>query len=111
MHHLDLGLFIYQIKYTEALLKSINNSLVEKMNKRLKDIPRHPGLKIFTKGLQSIARLTAQEYRNLMKVMVFVVDEIYDKNLTEVYVKWNKMYIMSRLEIFKENDLEKFQVN
>jgi hypothetical protein len=46
-----------------------------------------------------------------MKVMVFIVDELYDKKLSEVYVKWNKMYMMSRLEEFTESDLVQFQVN
>jgi hypothetical protein len=31
----------------------------------------------------------------LMKVMVFVVDDlIQDKNLSEVYVKWNEILIL-----------------
>jgi hypothetical protein len=107
MHHLDLGLYHYQIEYTKELLEK---SLVDKMNRRIVAIPRHSGLKIFSKGLQSIARLTANEYRDIMKVMVFVIDGLLDKNLTEVYVKWNEMYLLSRLEIFKESDLEKFQV-
>lgn len=110
MHHLDLGLFCYQIKYTKELLKSKDNSLVDEMNRRLAAIPRHPELKIFAKGLQSIALLTAKEYKHLMKVMVFVVDELCDKNLTEVYVRWNEMYRISRLEIFKESDLDHLQV-
>ena len=80
------------------------------MNERIEAIPRYPGLKIFSKGLQSIARLTASEHRDLMKVMVFVVDGLLSNDLSEVYVKWNEMYILSRLEIFKESDLEKFQV-
>ena len=75
------------------------------------EIPRHPNLKRFAKGLQSIARLTASEYRDIMKIMVFVVDGLSDKNLSEVYVKWNEMYSLSRLEIYKESDLQKFQVN
>ena len=46
-----------------------------------------------------------------MKVMVFVVDDLLqDKNLSKVYVKWNEMYLMSRLETFKESDLQKFQI-
>jgi hypothetical protein len=107
MHHLDLGLYHYQLEYTKELL---GRSLIDKFNRRIAAIPRHPGLKIFTRGLQSIARLTASEYRDIMKVMVFVVDGLLNKNLSEVYVKWNEMYILSRLEIFKESDLEKFQV-
>lgn len=110
MHHLDLGLFHYQIMYTKDLLKSGGKSLVDKMDQRIAMIPRHPGLKIFSGGLQSIARLTASEYRDLMKVMVFVVDNLVNKELSEVYVKWNNMYLMNRFESFKESDLENFQV-
>ncbi|RHZ67026.1 hypothetical protein Glove_303g60 [Diversispora epigaea] len=89
MHHLDLGLFHYQIKFTQALLQKQDSSLIE--------------------------------YRILMKVMVFVVDNLYEENknnvenfvenrkLSEVYTKWNKMYMMSRSEIFTESNLENFQ--
>ena len=45
-----------------------------------------------------------------MKIMVFVVDDLLNKNLSEVYVKWNKMYLISRLERFKKSDLKIFQV-
>jgi hypothetical protein len=123
MHHLDLGLFHYQINYTQELLKiQHGNYLVDEVNHRLSVIPRYPGLKIFSNGLQSIARLTANEYRNLMKVMVFVVDNLYEENtknvknyinnkkLVEIYEKWNEMYEISRNEIFKDSDLIKFEV-
>ncbi|RHZ77431.1 hypothetical protein Glove_178g11 [Diversispora epigaea] len=106
MHHLDLGLYHYQIEFIKGIL---GRSSIDKMNERIGAIPRYPGLKIFSKGLQSIARLTASEHRDLMKVMVFVVDGLLSDNLSEVYVKWNEMYILSRLKIFKESDLEKFQ--
>ncbi|RHZ52416.1 hypothetical protein Glove_461g11 [Diversispora epigaea] len=106
MHHLDLGLYHYQIEFTKGIL---GRSSIDKMNERIGAIPRYPGLKIFSKGLQSIARLTASEHRDLMKVIVFVVDGLLSDDLSEVYVKWNEMYILSRLEIFKESDLEKFQ--
>jgi hypothetical protein len=122
MHHLDLGLFHYQIDYTKEILKNQHgNSLLDEIDRRLAIIPRFPGLKIFTNGL-SIARLTANEYRNLMKVMVFVLDNLYDENtkgvenfiknkyLTQLYEKWNEMYEISRYEMFKESDLDKFQV-
>ncbi|GES87416.1 hypothetical protein GLOIN_2v1879550 [Rhizophagus clarus] len=102
MHHLDLGLFL------------------EEVDRRLAAIPRFPGIKIFSNGLQSIARLTASEYRSLMKVMIFVIDNLYDENnnevdnfvnnddLTKLYEYWNEMYILSRYEEFSESDLEKF---
>jgi hypothetical protein len=123
MHHLDLGLFHYQIDFTKKLIKAQHESfLVDEMDRRLAAIPRYPGLKIFSNGLQSIARLTANEYRDLMKVMIFVVDNLYSKNtknienfiknkdLAELYKKWIDMYMLSRYEIFKESDLDKLKV-
>ena len=58
-----------------------------------------------------------------MKVMIFVVNNLYDENdnsvenfvsnfeLTELYQHWNEMYILSRLEEFSESDLVKFNVS
>jgi hypothetical protein len=97
MHHLDLGLFQYQIDYTRKLLNQYKKSLVDEIDLRLAKIPRFPGLKIFTNGTQSIARLTANEYRDLMKVMIFVIDNLYvdtehfvkNKDLTMVYETLN----------------------
>src|SRR6266542_874887 len=118
MHHLNLGLFRYQIEHTKKLLESqYGKSLVDKMDHRLALIPRFPELKIFTNGIQSIARLTANEYRNLIKV---VVDNLYEdencesfvvnKDLVKLYKTWNKMYTISRYEMFKESKLIKFRV-
>ncbi|RHZ44430.1 hypothetical protein Glove_726g10 [Diversispora epigaea] len=109
MHHLDLGLFKYQIEFTTELLKLKPGKLVDGMNKRIAKIPRHSGLKVFKKGVQSLSRLTASEYRDMMKIMVFVVDGLYSEDLSNVYVKWNEMYLLSRLENFKESDLQDFQ--
>ena len=110
MHHLDLGLFKYQIEFTTELLKQEQRKLVDDMNQRIAKIPRHSDLKVFKKEVQSLSRLTASEYRDMMKIMVFVIDGLHSKNLSEVYVKWNEMYLLSRLENFKESDLQDFQV-
>ena len=123
MHHLDLDLFHYQIEYTREILKNMQgNSLLDEMDRRLSNIPRYMGLKIFSRGIQSIARFTTDEYRNLMKVIVFVIDNLYNNNvrnikffvknteLTILYQEWNEMYIISRYEEFSESDLKKFKV-
>jgi hypothetical protein len=122
LHHLDLGLFHYQIDYTKKLLgEQCGKSLNDEIDRRLAAIPRFSGLKIFTNGIQSIARLTANEYRNLMKIMIFVVDNLYKNNedvenfvknddLAKLYEAWNEMYAISRYENFKESDLVKFRV-
>ncbi|RHZ79932.1 hypothetical protein Glove_140g170 [Diversispora epigaea] len=63
------------------------------MNWKITLILKHLELKIFSGGLQSIALLIADNYRNIMKVMVFVIDDLLNKDLSEVYVKWNEMTI------------------
>ena len=116
MHHLDLGLFNYQITFTYDLLKqSYGASILDKVDKRLANIPRFPELKIFKNGIQSLSRITANEYRNLMKVMIFVLDnldisEALNKKLLNLYEVWNNMYIMSRSEEFDDQSLKDFEV-
>jgi hypothetical protein len=116
MHHLDLGLFKYQIIYTSSLLKDkYGASILETIDNRLANIPRFPELKIFKNGIQSLAGITASEYRNLMKVMIFVLDnldisESIQVKLMELYENWNNMYLLSRSEEFSDSDLEEFEV-
>jgi hypothetical protein len=57
-----------------------------------------------------------------MKVMIFVVNNLYGKNdkiienfvsnenLAKLYESWNEIYILSRSEEFSESDLVKFKV-
>jgi hypothetical protein len=127
MHHLDLGLFNYQVTFTRELLKELCGQLaVTELDNRLSSIPRFPGLKIFKNGLENIKRFTANEYRNMMKVFIFVIEGLiikhhkpsietnaakrYDNALVFVYYCWNKMYLCSRQEFFSESDLEEFEV-
>jgi hypothetical protein len=127
MHHLDLGLFNYQVTYTRELLKEWCGQIaVDELDNRLARIPRFPGLKIFKNGLENIKWFTADEFRNMMKVFLFVVEGIiikhrkssidpkvairYDRALADVFYRWNKMYLYSRREYFSESDLEEFKV-
>jgi len=55
-----------------------------------------------------------------MKVMIFVVDNLYknencenfvvNKDLVKLYKTWNNMYTISRYEMFKKSDLVKFKI-
>ena len=116
MHHLDLGLFNYQITFTYNLLKELHGaSILDKLDNRLANIPRFPELKIFKNGIQSLSRITANEYRNLIKVMIFVlnnlnISEELNKALLNLYEVWNNMYIMSRFEEFDDQNLKDFEV-
>ncbi|KAF0519168.1 zn-finger domain-containing protein [Gigaspora margarita] len=77
MHLLDLELFNYQITFIYNLLKELYRaSILDKLGNRLANIPRFPELKIFKNGIQSLFRIIANKYHNLMKVMIFVLDNL-----------------------------------
>jgi len=92
------------------------------MDHCLAAISHYPGLKIFFNSLKSIARLTASEYHDLIKVIIFIVDNLYKKNtknienfiknndLVELYKKWIDIYMLNRYEIFKKSDLNKLRI-
>jgi hypothetical protein len=121
MHHLDLGLFQYQLNFTKILInKQCGKSVTDKMNDRVTKIPHHKDLKSFSNGFLHLTLLTASEYRSLMKIMIFIVDDLYkdsgspnfikNNKITEVYLKWNKMYLLSRKENYEESDITLLQV-
>ncbi|KAF0369725.1 zn-finger domain-containing protein [Gigaspora margarita] len=90
MHYLDLGLFNYQIILYNLLKELYGASILDKLDNRLANIPRFPELKIFKNGIQSLSRITANKYCNLMKVMIFVLDnldisEALNKKLLNLY--------------------------
>ena len=85
IHYLDLSLFHYQIDYTRKIIKvQYEDSLLKETDHCLAAIPHYPGLKIFSNSLKSIVRLTASEYCDLMKVIIFVVDNLYKKNTKNI---------------------------
>ena len=129
MHHLDLGLFKYMLDYTQVLLiEQCGNWAIEEFNNRLAAIPRFTGLKIFHNGITAVQ--TADEHRMVMKVIISIIDGIFDDNnpyvkerkrrsknpyvssnqLASVYFSFICMYIMSRKEEFSEEDLNEFEV-
>ena len=127
IYHLDLGLFNYQVTYTRELLKELCGQIaVDELDNRLANIPRFPGLKIFKNGLENIKRFTANEFRNMMKVFIFVIEGLIVKHhkatisenqaiqadavLVNAYYHWNKMYLYSCREYFLESELNDFEV-
>ncbi|RHZ89808.1 hypothetical protein Glove_9g242 [Diversispora epigaea] len=120
MHHLDLGLFQHQLNFTKILInKQCGKSVIDEMNRRVKLISRYKDLKSFSNGFLHLTLLTVSEYRSLIKIMIFIVDELYEdsgspnfiKNnkITEVYLKWNKIYLLSRKENYEESDVTLLQ--
>ena len=80
MHHLDLGLYKYQVEYTrELLMEWYDANGVIEFDDRLTRIPGFSELKLFKHGLRNIKRFTAEEFRSIMQQLVFVVDGIICK--------------------------------
>lgn len=108
------------------MLKSICGQVaIDDFDQCLAEIPRFPGLKVFKKGLGNIKQFTADEFRNMMKVLVFVIEGLIikhckssipfntakrlDNALVELYVSWNKMYLFSQHDSFSQTDLVEFK--
>ncbi|RHZ76099.1 hypothetical protein Glove_203g97 [Diversispora epigaea] len=86
MYYLDLSLYSYQIKFTKKLLlEAEGRSLVDKMNKKSYINSKASGTNNIFKRIKLISLLTTDNYKNLMKVMVFVVDDLLDKDLSELH--------------------------
>lgn len=117
------------LDYTQILLiEQCGNWAIEEFNNRLAAIPKFPGLKIFNNGITAIQ--TADEHRMVMKVIISIIDGIFDDNdsrvkekrrksknqyissarLASVYFSFVNMYMMSRKEEFSEEDLNEFEV-
>ena len=110
---LDLGITKYLLEYTRGYLqRMVNNKAVKEMDHRLCAIPRYPGLIVFKNGLENISKFTANDYRNIMKVIVFVIDNLYDgcERLCNIFYTYLKMYMKLRQETFTEADLTELEV-
>ena len=90
------------------------------MNHRLCAIPHYLGLIILKNSLKNISKFTANDYHNIMKVIIFVIDNLYRDykderiscdRLCNVFYIYLKMYMMLHQESFTDMDLEKLQVN
>ena len=80
-------------------MDDLGGSAVQQIDERLAVIPRFQRLTQFPEGLKTLKLYTAGHYRTLMKVMVFVLDDLLhaEKNnqLIDLYVQWNYMYMFS----------------
>ena len=117
MYHIDLGLFKYQLEFTQKILKKVRGLELQKIfNERLRQILRFLSLKLLSKVGQ-LKVMTASDYRHIMKIAIFALNKIFSeenkitcKELCELYTKFNKMYTMSRQESYTENELNIFEV-
>ena len=106
------------MEFIQEILKEVRRTdLQKKFDNRLCQISRFPGLKLFNK-LGHLNVITASDYRHIMKISLFALDEIFGdwngeitcKELCEFYMKFSKIYIMSK-ESYIEKDLEVFEVS
>ena len=113
MHLQKIGLFPYMLDYTrDMLMRQHENQILSIMDHQLATITRFNNLRILKKGYQQGAKFTGGEMRDVMKIIVFVLDELYMtdrqidsdtiscKKLIQCYIKFIKMYITSRKDKF-----------
>ena len=81
MHHVDLGLFKYQLEFTQEILKEVGGvELLKEFDVRLRQIPRFPGLKLINK----FGQLKVADYRHIMKITIFALNDIFEDS-------WNQL--------------------
>ena len=120
MHMLDLGIAKYLLEFTRVYLqRKVSSKAVKEMDHRLCTIPRYQGLTVLKNGLENVSKFTANDYRNIMKVIIFVLDNLYYdykeggitcERLCIIFHKYLKMYMMLRHETFTEIDLTELEV-
>ena len=121
MHMLDLGITKYLLEFTrEYLQRKVNAKATKVMDHRLCEIPRYPGLIILKNGLENVSKFTANDYRNIMKVIIFVTDNLYEnykeggfpcERLCNIFHKYLIMYMKLRQESFTDTELIELEVN
>src|SRR6266487_3268500 len=78
MHLQEIGLFSYMLDYTrDMLIYQCNNQILSIMDTRLATITRFNGLRILKKGYRQGSKFTGGEMRDVMKIIVFVLDDLY----------------------------------
>ena len=96
MHHIDLGLFKYQLEFTQEILKEVGGAELQKVfDHRLRLIPRFPDLKLISKVGQ-LKVITTVDYRHIMKIVLFALNDIFD-------VKWNGNLAMNFVVCIKSS--------
>ena len=126
MHLQEISLFPYMLDFTrDMIMRQSGNRIITKMDNRLATITPFSGLRILRNGYQQGTRFTGAEMRDVMKIIIFVLDELYTsddttkhqindfvdcKKLVQCFMKFVKMYITSRKEKFNEDELNDFEV-
>ncbi|CAB4404096.1 unnamed protein product [Rhizophagus irregularis] len=78
MHLQEIGLFPYMLDYTRNMIaQQCGNQFLTKMDNRLGTITPYNNLRILSKGYQQGVKFTGAEMRDVMKIIIFVLDELY----------------------------------
>ena len=121
MHMLDLSITKYLLEFThEYLQQKVDTKAVKEIDHRLCKILCYSGLIILKNSLENISKFTANNYCNIMKVIIFITDNLYKdykeggipcKRLCSMFCLYLKMYMMLRQESFTDMELAELQVN
>ena len=94
IHYCDLGLFNYQVNFTQNYIwLHCEQEGIDEFDKHLAAISRFSDLKSFKYSLSNIACFTVTEFRSMIKQLIFVIDSLIvlkhkstlESNLTKWY--------------------------
>ena len=74
MHMLNLGITKYLLEFTRTYLQqNVSDKIVKEMDHRLCAISRYSGLIILKNGLENISKFIANNYHNIIKVIILLL--------------------------------------
>ncbi|RIA79788.1 hypothetical protein C1645_745688 [Glomus cerebriforme] len=121
MHMLNLSIMKYLLEFAhEYLQQKVDAKAVKEMDHRLSKILCYPGLIILKNGLENVSKFTANDYCNIMKVIIFIIDNLYEdykeegilcRKLCSMFCLYLKIYMKLRQESFTDMELAELQVN
>jgi hypothetical protein len=80
MYYLNLDLFNYQVIYTREILKDLCSQIVvNELDNHLAIVLRFSGLKVFKYSFENIKQFTTNEFHNMMKIFLFIIEGIIVK--------------------------------
>ena len=121
MHLLDLGISKYLLEFTWTYIQQkVGMITIKKMDLWLHIIFQYQELVIIKNNLENILWFTANDYCNIMKMIIFIIDNLFVEykdggvpceRLCEIFCKYMEIYIKTHQESFTDDDLTKLEIS
>ncbi|CAI2189163.1 1165_t:CDS:1, partial [Funneliformis geosporum] len=116
---LGLSITKYLLGFTHKYLQQkVDTKAVNEIDHRLCEIPRYSDLIILKNSLENISKFSANDYCNILKVIIFITDNLYEdykeegipcERLYNVFCFYLKMYMKLHQKSFTDIELAELQ--